>query len=40
MSFGVGLVLYFLGSILVGICLWCIPRQGGAPSAPQDHGHH
>ena len=41
MSFGVGLILYIAGSILVGICLWCIPGKGGAPAAhPQDHGHH
>ncbi len=41
MSFGVGLVLYILGSILVVICLWCIPGQGRAHAAPpQDHGHH
>ncbi len=42
MSFGVGLVLYILGSILAGVCLWCIPGRGGAPTAvpPQNHGHH
>jgi hypothetical protein len=41
MSFGVGLVLYILGSILVGVCLWCIPGKGSVPNAaaPQDRGH-
>lgn len=41
MSFGVGLILYVLGSVLIGICIWCIPRDAGAShAAPQDHGHH
>jgi tetrahydromethanopterin S-methyltransferase subunit D len=41
MSFGLGLVLYILGSVLIGICLWCIPASGGAPAAPagDQHGH-
>jgi hypothetical protein len=41
MSFGLGLILYILGSFAVGLCLWCIPGQGRAPAAPpHDHGHH
>ncbi|HUK60857.1 MAG TPA: hypothetical protein VLV50_16630 [Stellaceae bacterium] len=41
MSFGVGLVLFILGSVGIGVCLWCIPGKGGAAAAPpQDHGHH
>ena len=41
MTFGLGLVLYILGSVLIGICLWCIPGSGGAQPAPPagQHGH-
>ena len=45
MSFGVGLLCYILGSILVGVCLVAIPGPGGGEAAPgpehgQGHGSH
>jgi hypothetical protein len=41
MSFALGLVLYIGGSVLIGICLWCIPGRGGTePAPPASHGHH
>ena len=40
MSFGVGLVLYIIGSVAIGVCIWCIPGRGGAAPASHDaHGH-
>ncbi len=31
--------LFILGSIAVAVCIIAIPGAGGAPAAPQDHGH-
>jgi hypothetical protein len=43
MSFGLGLLLYILGSILVAVCLTAIPGPGGsgvaAPGHDQGPGH-
>jgi hypothetical protein len=41
MSFGAGLLLYVVGSIVVAICLVAIPGPGGAGGAPggPSHGH-
>jgi hypothetical protein len=40
LSFGLGLVAYILGSVLIALCLWCIPGRGGAAAPPPaDHGH-
>ncbi|HXP31027.1 MAG TPA: hypothetical protein VN832_08050 [Stellaceae bacterium] len=38
MSFGLGLLCYILGSILVGVCLVAIPGPGGGEAGPE-HGH-
>ena len=41
MSFLTGLVIFVLGSVLVGVCLWAIPGPGGgAPPAADQGGHH
>jgi hypothetical protein len=41
LSFGLGLVFFVLGSVVIGICLWCIPgRASGARPPAADHGHH
>jgi hypothetical protein len=40
LSFGLGLVFFILGSVLIGVCLWCIPGRGGARPPAPDHGHH
>jgi hypothetical protein len=40
LSFGLGLILYILGSAFVGLCIWCIPgRPGAAPPPSPGHGH-
>jgi hypothetical protein len=37
-----GVVLFIIGSGLVGLCLLAIPGPGGeaAPPPPPSHGHH
>jgi hypothetical protein len=43
LSFGLGLVLYLIGSVAIGVCIWCIPGRGGAsvpPADAHDHGGH
>jgi hypothetical protein len=40
MSFGLGLVLFILGSVAIGVCIWAIPGRAGAAAPPStDHGH-
>lgn len=40
MSFGVGLIVFILGSIAVAVCLFAIPGPGGGTAGEaQDHGH-
>ena len=39
MNFGVGLILFILGSIAVAVCLFAIPGAGGAAPPPADHSH-
>jgi len=35
-----GLVLFILGSGLVGLCLLAIPGPGSEGAPPPSHGHH
>jgi hypothetical protein len=39
MSFGVGVLLYIAGTILVAVCLTAIPGPGGEGAAPGGAGH-
>jgi hypothetical protein len=40
MSFGIGVICYIVGSILVGICIVAIPGPGGEAAEEQGgHGH-
>jgi hypothetical protein len=41
MSFCIGVILFLLGSGLVGLLLWAIPGpEGAAPAHGSGHGHH
>jgi hypothetical protein len=39
MSFGVGVLLYIAGTILVAVCLTAIPGPGGGGGTPSGAGH-
>lgn len=40
MDAALGVVLFILGSGLVGLCLFAIPGPGGESAAPPSQGHH
>jgi hypothetical protein len=40
MDAALGVVLFILGSGLVGLCLFAIPGPGGEAAPPPSQGHH
>ncbi|HEV2546567.1 MAG TPA: hypothetical protein VGU20_04470 [Stellaceae bacterium] len=40
MDAALGVILFILGSGLVGLCLFAIPGPVGEGSPPPSHGHH
>jgi hypothetical protein len=39
MSFGLGVLIYILGSILLAVCIVAIPGRSGEAHAEAPHGH-